>query len=356
MIFLKRKLAVLFGGASGEHEVSIKSAFSILSNIDYGQFVVKPIYINKQNQWFEQGWLHNPPVAESQLLVTHSHPYNPFNLNSEVDVVFPITHGPFGEDGHFQAILEIINVPYVGCDVLSSAIGMDKAVMKDLFAANHIPQGRYIYFYESDFKNDKESMIKKIEKELKYPCFVKPANLGSSVGINKANNFNELMNALEVAFRYDNKVVVEEFVKAREVEIGVLGNGPYVLSSIGEIRTSAEFYDYEAKYISTNQNQIIIPAEIPLHIQQEIRAIAEKVARVINVKGLSRIDFFYVEEQNKVLVNEINTLPGFTKFSMYPMLFAEIGISYKDLITKLIDLAIENQQTKKRYSQLSAKK
>lgn len=349
---MKRTLAVLYGGASGEHEVSIKSAFSILSNIDYTEFNVKPVYINKENQWFELGMLNDAPQVESQLVVMHDQPMNPLELGSQIDVVFPITHGPFGEDGHFQAILEIINVPYVGCDVLSSAIGMDKAIMKDVFAANGIPQGEYKFYYESDLELSKEGVISEIEKELGYPCFVKPANLGSSVGINKATNQNELIRALEVAFGHDNKVVVEEFIKAREVEIGVLGNGPYTLSSIGEIETSADFYDYDAKYISTSGNKMVIPTELPEAIQEEIHLFAQKVARSINVKGLSRIDFFYQKEFNRVLVNEINTLPGFTQYSMYPMLFADIGIPYKELITKLINLAVENQSTKKRYSQL----
>lgn len=352
---MKQKLGVLYGGASGEHDVSIKSAFSILSNIDYHNFIVKPIYINKENQWFGQGMLESAPETESQLVVTHSNPLNPLHLSSEIDVVFPITHGPFGEDGHFQAILEIMNVPYVGCDLLASAVGMDKAVMKDVFVANNIPQGKYSYFYENEFLTSKEEIVSQIEEQLKYPCFVKPSNLGSSVGINKANDRKELLYALEVAFNHDNKVVVEEFIKAREVEIGVLGNGPYALSAIGEIRTSADFYDYEAKYISTSQNQMLIPTELPTEIEQQIHQVAESVAKVINVKGLSRIDFFYIEEQNRILVNEINTLPGFTKHSMYPLLFSEIGISYKDLITNLIELATENHKTKKRYSQLSIK-
>lgn len=350
---MKKVAAVLFGGASGEHEVSIKSAFSILSNIDYEKYNVKPIYINKENKWFEQGLLQSPPQAESQIVVTHSNEYDPFQLNSDVDVVFPITHGPFGEDGHFQAILEIMNVPYVGCDVLSSAIGMDKAVMKDIFAANEIPQGLYMYFYETEFLSSQESVLTSIEEGLKYPCFIKPANLGSSVGINKARNRSELINALEVAFRHDSKVVVEEFIKAREIEIGVLGNNPYTLSSVGEISTTADFYDYEAKYVSTNQNQINIPANIPSNIESQIKDLAVKVANAINVKGLSRIDFFYDEINNRVLINEINTLPGFTKHSMYPMLFDHIGISYKELISNLLNFSVENHKTKKRYAQFS---
>lgn len=351
MINLKQRLAVLYGGASGEHTVSIKSAFSILSNLDYEQFEAKPIYINKENEWFEQNWYNQPPTSEEELTSTGNEQLNPFSISSMVDVVFPITHGPFGEDGHFQAILEILNIPYVGCDLLSSAIGMDKAIMKDLFIANNIPQGKYLYFSEPDFLSDSESFLKKVEDELQYPCFIKPANLGSSVGISKANNRNELVNGLETAFEHDTKVVVEEFIQGREIEIGVLGNNPYTLSVIGEIRTTADFYDFDAKYLDTKQNKLLIPTILPSHIQEQVQQLAEKVAKVINVKGLSRIDFFYIENEDVLFVNEINTLPGFTKHSMYPSLFAEIGIAYKDLISRLISLAIENYKTKKRYKE-----
>lgn len=353
---MKRTVAVLYGGASGEHEVSIKSAFNILSNIDYNLFNAKPIFINKENKWFEQGTLQTPPNTESQLVVTHPTSFNPFELTSLVDVVFPITHGPFGEDGRLQSILDYINIPYVGCGVLESAVSMDKGTTKDLFVANNIPQGQYQYFFENDYALSQDSILTDIETQLGYPCFIKPANLGSSVGINKAANRTELLHALEVAFKHDNKVVVEEFIKAREVEIGVLGNGPYTLSSIGEIETSADFYDYDAKYVSTDGNKMLIPTSLPPEVEAEIRIYAEKVAKVINVKGLSRIDFFYSEEAaNRVMVNEINTLPGFTKYSMYPMLFGDIGIEYKNLITQLIDLAIENYKSKKLYSQLVTK-
>ncbi|MGF7534941.1 D-alanine--D-alanine ligase family protein [Bacillus mexicanus] len=347
---MKRKLAVIFGGASGEHEVSIKSAFSILTNINYDLFEAKPFYIDKNNNWYEQSTLYAPPKVDTQIIVIHSTTFNPFELKSKVDVVFPITHGPFGEDGHFQALLEIANIPYVGCDVLSSAVGMDKGVMKDLFAANNIPQGKYSCYYETEYYNSKEGILNEIEQNFGYPCFVKPANLGSSVGISKANNRRELYNAVSVAFNHDNKIVIEEFIKAREIEIGVLGNGPYTLSVVGEIATSADFYDYDAKYHSTNQNKLMIPAELSEDVVVRVKELASKVAKVINVKGLSRIDFFYDENNQKVMCNEINTLPGFTKHSMYPMLFNEIGIPYTDLITKLIDLAYENHKNKKRYN------
>lgn len=347
---MKRKLAVIFGGASGEHEVSIKSAFSILSNIDYDLFEVKPFYIDKNNNWYEQSSLFSPPKVESQIIVVHSNKFNPLELRSKADVVFPITHGPFGEDGHFQAILEIANIPYVGCDVLASAVGMDKGVMKDLFAANNIPQGKYSCYYESEYFNSKEIILNEIEQNFGYPCFVKPANLGSSVGISKASNRRELYNALSVAFNHDNKIVIEEFINAREIEIGVLGNGPYTLSVVGEIATSADFYDYDAKYLSTSQNKLMIPAELSDDVVSKIQELATMIAKVINVKGLSRIDFFYDEENQKVMCNEINTLPGFTKHSMYPMLFNEIGITYTNLISKLVELAYENHKSKKRYN------
>ena len=345
---MKKRVGLIYGGASGEHEVSMISAKNILENIDFEKFAVKTYYINKSNQWFYQGLVEQPG---SQLGNDERHSFDPFHLKNEVDVIFPITHGPFGEDGHYQAIFELLNIPYVGCDVLSSAISMDKAVMKDIFSANHIPQGKYLYFTEHMFKTTEQDIIDKIESELNYPCFIKPANLGSSVGISKAKNKEELITSLGIAFNYDEKVVVEEFIKARELEIGVLGNNDYVLSAVGEITTSAEFYDYDAKYISTANNAMIIPAAIPVEIDAQIREAAHLVVRALGVKGISRVDFFYDDKNNRLLVNEINTLPGFTKNSMYPSLFGAVGISYNELITKLIEYAIENQKSKKRHTQ-----
>ena len=345
---MKKRVGLIYGGASGEHEVSVISATNILENIDFEKFSVKAYYVNKNNQWFYQGLFDHPGNILEHF---QQHSFDPFHLKNEVDVIFPITHGPFGEDGHYQAIFELLNIPYVGCDVLSSAISMDKAVMKDIFLANNIPQGKYQYFTEHMFKTTENIVIENIELELKYPCFIKPANLGSSVGISKAKNREELITSLLIAFNYDEKVVVEEFIDARELEIGVLGNNEFLLSAVGEITTNAEFYDYEAKYISTTSNEMIIPAAIPTEIDKQIRQVASDVVRVLGVKGISRIDFFYDPQNSRLLVNEINTLPGFTKNSMYPSLFGAVGIPYNKLITKLIGYAIENQQNKKRHTQ-----
>ena len=342
-------MALVYGGASGEHEVSLKSAASILENVDYEKYEVKPYFVNKENQWFAQGVFKEVGI---QLSNSEDQPFNPFDLKTEVDVVFPITHGPFGEDGHYQAIFELLNLPYVGCDVLSSAISMDKAVMKDIFKANGINQGKYHYFTEHIYNESTEETIEKIERELGYPCFIKPANLGSSVGISKAKDRESLQAALTHAFTFDQKVVVEEFIQGRELEIGFLGNDRFELSAVGEIATGAEFYDYDAKYISTDGNQMYIPADIPEDVEERIHLMAAEVVRVLGVKGISRIDFFYVEgpDWKSVLVNEINTLPGFTKDSMYPSLFAAVDIPYQTLITRLLENAIENQKGKKRHS------
>jgi D-alanine-D-alanine ligase len=342
---MKQTIGLVFGGPSGEHDVSIKSATSILENIDFKKFMVKVYYINKHNQWFFSG-LHTD--GQSVISVEQKHSFDPFHLKNEVDVVFPITHGPFGEDGHFQAIFELLQLPYVGSNLIASAISMDKAVAKDLFHAHSIPQGRYIHLNEVSFSTYQNEIVDLIETTFSYPVFIKPANLGSSVGISKANNQQELLVAMNNAFRFDRKILVEEFIVARELEIGLLGNDHFILSAIGEISSGSEFYDYDSKYINTDGNVMTIPAEIPAEIDATIRQIATNVVQLLGVKGLSRIDFFYDETNNRVLVNEINTLPGFTQHSMYPSLFAASGIDFTNLITHLIEFAFEEQRNKLR--------
>jgi D-alanine-D-alanine ligase len=350
---LKKTIGLIYGGASGEHDVSILSATGIIKNIDYSTFDVKLFYINRTNQWFFQGKFESAPEEISR---NYNHPYNPLHLRKEVDVVFPITHGPFGEDGRYQAIFDIQELPYVGCNVLSSAISMDKAISKDLFKANMIPQAKYLYFTESDYAQSSKSISSKIDEQLGFPCFVKPANMGSSVGISKVNDASELNTALQEAFRHDSKAVVEEFIEGRELEIGFLGNNDFLLSTVGEIRTGSNFYDYDSKYFKTDNNEILIPAPISPQLDERIRSVSFEVIRVLNLTGISRIDFFYSEKNDQLLVNEVNTLPGFTPHSMYPSLFADIGIPYTQLITKLVDYAFESHSSKKNFKNLISKK
>jgi len=267
-----------------------------------------------------------------------------------LDVVFPLLHGTYGEDGTVQGLLEMANIPYVGAGVLASAVGMDKVMMKKLFAQEGLPQCVYRWFTRSQWEKDSAYFIMEIEIALGYPCFVKPANLGSSVGITKAHNRDELLRAVDVAFQYDRKVIVEEFVDAREIEVSVLGNDDPRASVPGEIVSSNEFYDYRAKYVD-GKSSMLIPAPIPEEKAEEIRGLALRAFRAIDGSGLSRVDFFLRKSDNAVFINEINTMPGFTPFSMYPLLWKESGMSYRELLDELIRLALEryNEKQKLRY-------
>lgn len=337
----KEIIGLVYGGPSEEGPVSIISATSILKNVDYDKFSVLPIFINKDNVAFSQDIVQEAKTFNNNEICNETNKISLFDLNDAVDVIFPVTHGPVGEDGHYQALFELSKVPYVGCNVLTSAVAMDKGILKDLCVTYGIPQTPYLSISKFDYDNNEDSFNSVLESDFGYPMFIKPANLGSSVGISKANNPTELTAAIELAFKYDSKIIVEQFVEVREIEIGILGNCPYQLSEIGEAVTSAEFYDFDAKYISTEGNQIIIPAILPNSIKEQIQEISISIAKAINIRGLSRIDFFYDEKNNRILLNEINTLPGFTAHSMYPMLFGAAGTSYKDLITKLVELAKE---------------
>lgn len=264
-----------------------------------------------------------------------------------VDVVIPVLHGTYGEDGTVQGLLELANVPYVGAGVLGSALGMDKVLMKTVLAQHGVPQARFRHCLRRDWENDSLSIIETVEKNLGYPCFIKPANLGSSVGISKAHQWTELIAAMDLAARYDRKIIIEEYIDARELEVSVLGNDDPIASLPGEIIPVKEFYDYEAKYLD-DLTRLEIPANLPPNTVARLRELAVKVFKVLDCAGLARVDFFMRRPDGDILVNEINTMPGFTQFSMFPKLWEATGIGYKELLDRLINLAIERHRDKNR--------
>jgi D-alanine-D-alanine ligase len=340
------RVGVIFGGRSGEHEVSLRSAESVLKALDRSKYDVIPIAITHEGRWLssKDALALLPPKEAIQQTLTAG---LPISLPAEpreqgvVDVVFPVLHGTYGEDGTIQGLLELANVPYVGAGVLGSAVGMDKDVMKRLLRDAGLPIGDYWTLRRAEIISFVETHYGK----LPYPVFVKPANLGSSVGITKVNGPAELRQALEIAAEYDRKILVERGIDGREIEVSVLGNDDPIASVPGEIIPSREFYDYEAKYIDEN-SELLIPA--PLDDQQtcEAQRLSVETFKVLECSGMGRVDLFLERETGKFYVNEINTIPGFTTISMYPKLWEASGISYPELIDRLIALAIERHAEK----------
>jgi D-alanine-D-alanine ligase len=343
---------VVFGGRSGEHEVSLASAHAISEALrKSGRHEVVPVGITREGRWISSGEpllelesrsvqlpdgsgleVSGPPASAAEKL--------PAGLGS-VDVVFPVLHGPYGEDGTIQGMLELAGVPYVGSGVLGSATGMDKPTMKKIFAHHNLPQVEWVAFTRSQWKKDGESLTQEIEGALGYPCFVKPANLGSSVGIRKAESARELGEAIDEAARYDRRIIVEEGIDAREVEVSVLGNEDPEVSVPGEIVIKKnDFYDYEAKYVEGGM-ELVAPAPIPDEIAQQIRRIAREAFEAIDAAGMARVDFFLERGTDRLLLNEINTIPGFTPTSVYAELWATSGLPYEELLDRLVELAIE---------------
>ena len=374
----KRKLrvAILFGGRSGEHEVSLLSAASILKAIDRKKYDVVPIGISKQGQWLGTegserlltGSQVNELEASERSAFSPVHPLELLQLNASgeiaqetetaggLDVIFPVLHGTFGEDGTVQGLLELADVAYVGSGVLGSATGMDKAAMKQLFAAAGLPQTPYVVLLRREWEQDPKRCTRLIEKHLLYPVFVKPANLGSSVGISKVHDRSELAAALDLAAGYDRRLVVEQGVggpgaKPRELEVAVLGNDTPKASVVGEIVPGAEFYDYDAKYHST-ASVPIIPAKLSTSEERQVREMALAAFRACDCAGLARVDFLMEPAKKgskaRIYLNEINTMPGFTSISMYPKLWQASGLSYKKLIDRLVALAQERHEERQR--------
>lgn len=337
-------VAVLFGGRSGEHEVSLVSARSVINALDKKKYDVKLVGITKTGKWISgNNSLALLEVKSGKLLLGK----NQINIISEnkIDVVIPILHGPYGEDGTIQGLLEMADIPYVGSGVLGSAVGMDKIAMKMIFQANGLPICKFQWFLRTEWKKNKSGIIKNIEKELGYPCFVKPANSGSSLGISKAHNKKELMKSIKLAVEYDRRILVEQGVNCREVECSVLGNDNPKASILAEIIPGKEFYDYEAKY-TDGLSQAIIPAKLSKVIVKKLQDLSCKTFKVLDLAGMARVDFFIRKENNEILLNEVNTIPGFTNISMFPKLWEASGIKYSRLLDILIELALRRHREK----------
>ena len=331
------RLGIIYGGISTEHDVSIMSAKSIIENLDKNKYEIHELYINEYGKWFEI------KDGEKEEI------YNLIWTLKELDVVFPVLHGIGGEDGTMQGMLEILKVPYIGCGVLASAIGMDKIYTKIIFGKAEIPQTKYIGIYkkEDEYYIQKENMeeekleIEKITSILKFPMFVKPSNSGSSVGVKKAKDVKELKLAIENASQYDKKIIIEEEINGKEVECAILEDeNKIIASTVGEIKSAEEFYSFDAKY-NIPDSKTIVPANIEQKQIEEINKMAIKAFKAIDGRGLARVDFFIENDSKKIYINEINTMPGFTKISMYPKLFEAVGISYSDLLDKLIQNALK---------------
>jgi D-alanine-D-alanine ligase len=355
------RVGVIFGGRSVEHEVSIVSAASVIGALDKEKYEVMPIGITPEGRWLSSEraleLLREQVDVESlpeHILVPDPRKQGLVELKDSsaqlspqrIDVAFPVLHGTFGEDGTIQGLLELADVPYVGAGVLGSAVGMDKVVQKQLLRQAKIRVTPDVWFTTSEFSSVSKKIIARIERGLHYPCFVKPANLGSSVGISKAHNRRELVEAVHLAGEYDLKILVEKSVEhAREIECSVLGNDRPIASVPGEIVPSNEFYDYDAKYVD-GKSTAIIPARLPKGVIRKIQQISTASFLVLNCSGMARVDFLITRRTNIVYLNELNTIPGFTSISMYPKLWQASGLSYSDLLDRLVQLAIERHKAR----------
>jgi len=360
----KLRIGVIFGGRSGEHEVSARSARSVIDAIDKSKYEVVPIAITKEGNWLAPAVAAELLPAETQRRISTKglgtrrddvaivgdpsrSGLMPLDSDSgraeRLDVVFPVLHGTYGEDGTIQGLLEMAAIPFVGCGTLASACGMDKVTMKALFKDAGLPVCAYTWLLRSDWERDKEKVIRRIAREIGFPCFVKPANLGSSVGVSKATDKTSLANAIDLAARYDRKIMVEELVDAREIECAVIGNDEPRASLPGEYvihEESARFLDYNEKYSSTGNVEFIVPARIPKVVIGRIQKMAAIAYKAIDASGLSRVDFF-LKKSGELLVNEINTLPGLTDVSGFPKMWEATGIRFSTVIDQLIEMAIE---------------
>ena len=354
----KLSVCILFGGVSPEHEVSLRSAESVLNNIDKNKYNVFPVGITKEGDWILYAgkdysllpsgeWKNFPGNRRAAISPVRGQGLLSFEgdcvVRERIDVVFPVLHGENGEDGTVQGLLRLAGIPFVGPHVAASAVAMDKTLTKLVADQAGIPQADWELVRRGDVEGHMEQKLNLLEQRFSYPMFVKPAGTGSSVGVSKAADRAALEKALLEASAYDEKVLVEEFIRGREIEVAVMGNDSPVASICGEIDSGAEFYDYDAKYI-TDTSVAYVPARIPEDVQERVREAAVKVYRAIGCRGLSRVDFFVTYEGNRVVFNEINTIPGFTSISMYPKLFAASGIPYPELIDSLLALALEDAE------------
>ncbi|MGH2447746.1 MAG: D-alanine--D-alanine ligase family protein [Chloroflexota bacterium] len=359
----RTRVGLLFGGKSGEHQVSVSSARSLLSALDPGKYDVVPIGITRQGQWLmaatpeqllqDEVILELPGTSEALPDVTHRgivrvDPSGGIDVHqTTVDVVFPLLHGPQGEDGTVQGLFELADIPYVGSGVLGSAVSMDKAMMKTVFAAEGLPGVPFQLVNAVELSVRRDEVVSRIENVLTYPIFVKPCNLGSSVGISKVRDNEELVVALDLAGRHDRRLIVEQGIAGREIECGVLGNEDPVVSVPGEVVTDHEFYDFEAKY-SEGEAELLIPADLSPEQTEQVQDLAVRAFRAVDAAGLARVDFFIQESNGAVLLNELNTIPGFTQTSMYPKLWEATGVPYVELADRLIELAFQRHRERRR--------
>jgi D-alanine-D-alanine ligase len=360
----KVRVAVLFGGQSSEHDVSLRSAETVMGALDPDRYEVVPIGITREGRWLTGGDPFAALTATSPLFALgDGSTVEPVQDVSEVpaesavpalftggiDVVFPVLHGPMGEDGTVQGLLELTGVPYVGAGVLGSALSMDKAMAKTILAQEGLPQAPWRLITRKEWERDPDACTEWAGEILGWPCFVKPANMGSSVGVVKAHDPSEFPAAMRDACRFDRRILIEKAIDARELEISVLGNDEPIASIVGEVVPAHEFYDFEAKYILEG-SELKIPAPIPDDVAEEIRRIAIEAFRAIDCAGMARVDFFYEDGSGAIFLNEINTIPGFTPISMYPKLWEASGIPYSKLIDRLIELALERHERRSRFS------
>jgi D-alanine-D-alanine ligase len=363
---------VVFGGRSGEHEVSILSAASVIESIDRKKYDVLPIAISREGKWLAPADAAQLLPASTQALLPARSAARPgeavailgdpsqaglmsfdradgISTSHQLDIVFPILHGPFGEDGTIQGLLEMANIPYVGCGVLASACGMDKVTMKLLFLQAGLPMCNYLWFLRSQWRSDPASIIKTISRKLGFPCFVKPANLGSSVGVSRAEDKASLERSVELAAQYDRKIVVEEAVDAREIECAVIGNNEPKASLPGEYVVhdeSAKFLDYTEKYTKTGHVEFVVPAPVSKSLATRMQRMAVQAFHAIDGSGLARVDFFLRRDSKELLINELNTMPGLTDVSGYPKMWAASGLSYTKMLDVLVELALERHREK----------
>jgi D-alanine-D-alanine ligase len=361
LINYRIRIGIIFGGRSVEHEVSLVSASSVINALDKEKYEVVPIGIASTGQWLSSGetlrllkekksidnepehMLVPDPRKQSLVVLGESG-----SAGMPLDVIFPLIHGTYGEDGSLQGLLELADIAYVGAGVLGSAVGMDKVIQKELLQHAHIPVSPGVWFLYEIFKVHQKKNIAEIERKLKYPLFIKPANSGSSIGISKASSRKELLTSIEQASQFDRKILVEQGIKnAREIECSVLGNDDPAVSVLGEVIPSNEFYDYDAKYVDGKTTEII-PAKLPKRIAKKIQMYALDAFRVLDCAGMARVDFLVNRKTNRIVLNEINTLPGFTSISMYPKLWQASGLSYSTLLDKLIQLALSRHTAKKK--------
>jgi D-alanine-D-alanine ligase len=359
----RTRVLVLFGGQSAEHDVSLRSAQTVISALDPDRYEVVPVGITRDGQWLTAGDPMARLTSVSPLFaigVGSEQPELEINpgdgarsggalpavLGGDVDVVFPVLHGPLGEDGAVQGMLELAGLPYVGSGVLGSAVAMDKAIAKTILEREGIPQVEWLLMQRRDWDRDPDAVTAEIAEKLGFPCFAKPANMGSSVGVGKASNPAELAECISLAARYDRRIIVERGVNARELEVSVLGNDTPIASVAGEVVSNNEFYDYAAKYID-NQSAFYVPAQIDDATMAEIQEIAVRAFRALDLAGMARTDFFLERDTGRLFLNEVNTIPGFTSISMYPMLWEASGMPIGELVDRLIALAIERSRERR---------